>query len=213
MGQSTQIDTFSRFTQVSRETITSLVKYENYLIKSNKTLNLIGKSTINKIWIRHFLDSAQVIDFIDKNTCSLIDLGSGAGFPGLIIAILAKDRKIRLKVKLIEKSTKKASFLREIVNYLNLNVEVLNINALTHAKKLEADLIVARAFKPLKIILRFLDKNTKNWKKVFLFLGKTGQNELLQASKSWDIKYKQRMSVTNSDSIVIEINKLQRKIN
>ena len=211
MSQSTQIDTFSRFTQVSRETITSLVKYENYLIKSNKTLNLIGKSTINKIWVRHFLDSAQVIDFIDKNTCSLIDLGSGAGFPGLIIAILAKDRKIRLKVKLIEKSTKKALFLREIVNYLNLNVEVLNINALTHAKKLEADLIVARAFKPLKIILRFLDKNTENWKKVFLFLGKTGQDELLQASKSWDIKYKQRMSLTSSDSIVIEINKLKKK--
>ena len=211
MDQSTQIDTFSRFTQVSRETITSLVKYENYLIKSNKTLNLIGKSTINEIWLRHFLDSSQVIDFIDKNTSSLIDLGSGAGFPGLIIAILAKDRKIRLKVKLIEKSTKKASFLREIVNYLNLNVEVLNINALMHAKKLEADLIVARAFKPLKIILQFLDKNTNNWKKVFLFLGKTGQDELLQASKNWYIKYKQRMSVTSNDSIVIEINKLTKK--
>ena len=211
MSQSIQIATFSRFIQVSRETITSLVKYENYLIKSNKTLNLIGKSTINEIWLRHFLDSSQVIDFIDKNTSSLIDLGSGAGFPGLIIAILAKDRKINLKVKLIEKSPKKASFLREIVNYLNLNVEVLNINALTHAKKLEADLIVARAFKPLKIILQFLDKNTKNWKKVFLFLGKTGQDELLQASKNWHIKYKQRMSVTSNDSVVIEINKLTKK--
>ena len=169
MGQSTQIDAFSRFTQVSRETITSLVKYENYLIKSNKTLNLIGKSTINEIWIRHFLDSSQVIDFIDKNINTVIDLGSGAGFPGLIIAILAKDRKIRLKVKLIEKSPKKVSFLKEIVNHLNLNVTVLNINALTHSRKLEADLIVARAFKPLKIILRFLDKNTEKWKKIFLF--------------------------------------------
>ena len=211
MGQSAQIDTFSRFTQVSRETITSLIKYENYLIKSNKTLNLIGKSTINEIWIRHFLDSSQVIDFIDKNTCSLIDLGSGAGFPGLIIAILARDRKIRLKVKLIEKSPKKASFLKEIVNYLNLNVEVLNINAFTQIKKLEADLIVARAFKPLKIILPFLDKSTENWKKVFLFLGKTGPDELLHASKSWHIQYKQRMSVTSSDSIVIEVNKLEKK--
>ena len=211
MGQSTQIDTFSRFTQVSRETITSLVKYENYLIQSNKTLNLIGKSTINEIWTRHFLDSSQVIDFIDKNTKNLIDLGSGAGFPGVIIAILAKDRKISLKVKLIEKSPKKASFLREIVNYLNLNVEVLNINALTYTKKLEADLIVARAFKPLRIVLQFLDKNTENWKKVFLFLGKTGQSELLQASKSWHIKYKQRMSVTSNDSVVIENNKLKKK--
>ena len=211
MGRSTQIDTFSRFTQVSRETITSLKKYENYLIKSNKMLNLIGKSTINEIWLRHFLDSSQVIDFIDKNINTVIDLGSGAGFPGLIIAILARDRKIHLKVKLVEKSPKKASFLREIVSYLNLNAEVLNINVLTHAKKLEADLIVARAFKPLKIFLRFLDQNTDKWKKIFLFLGKTGQDELHQASKSWHIKYKQRMSVTSNDSIVIEINKLKKK--
>ena len=107
MEQSSQIDTFSRITQVSRETITSLKKYEKYLIKSNKTLNLIGKSTVNQIWIRHFLDSSQVIDFIDKNEKNLIDLGSGAGFPGLITAILAKDRNISLNVKLIEKSTKK----------------------------------------------------------------------------------------------------------
>ena len=92
-----------------------------------------------------------------------------------------------------------------------MKVEVLNLNVLKQTEKLRADLIIARAFKPLKIILRFLDKNTKNWKKVFLFLGKTGQVELLQASKNWDIKYKQRMSITNSDSMVIEINKLKKK--
>ena len=98
MDKSTQIDTFCRFTQVSRETIASLIKYEEYLIKSNKTLNLVGKTTLNQIWHRHFLDSSQVIDFIDKNESDLADLGTGAGFPGLIIAILAKDRKIALKV-------------------------------------------------------------------------------------------------------------------
>ena len=211
MGQFTQINTFSRFTQVSRETITSLKKYENHLIKSNKTLNLIGKSTVDDIWIRHFLDSSQVIDFIDENEKSLIDLGSGAGFPGLVIAILAKDRKIPINVKLVEKSVKKATFLKEIISILELNAEVLNLNVLEQSKSLEADLIIARAFKPLKIILPFLDKNTQNWKKVFLFLGKTGQAELLQASKSWDIKYKQRMSMTSSDSLILEINKLKKK--
>ena len=211
MGQSTQIDTFCRFTQVSRETITSLKKYENYLIKSNKTLNLIGKSTINQIWIRHFLDSSQVIDFINKNERDLVDLGSGAGFPGLVLAIMAKDRKIPLKVKLIEKSPRKALFLREIIKSLNLKVGVLNLNVLKQPGKLEADLISARAFKPLKIILQFLDRNTEKWKKIFLFLGKTGQDELLQASKSWNIKYKQRMSVTSNDSVVIEINKLKKR--
>jgi len=211
MEQSSQIDTFSGITQVSRETITSLKKYEEYLIKSNKTLNLIGKSTVNQIWIRHFLDSSQVIDFIDKNEKDLIDLGSGAGFPGLITAILAKDRNIPLNVKLIEKSPRKVSFLREIIKRLHLKVQVLHLNVLEYSTRLEADLIIARAFKPLKIILQILDKNTENWKKVFLFLGKTGQDELLQASKSWDIKYKQRMSVTSSDSVVIEINKLKKK--
>ena len=211
MGKTTQIDTFCRLIQVSRETITSLKKYESYLIKSNKTLNLIGESTINEIWTRHFLDSSQVIDFIDENQKDLIDLGSGAGFPGLVIAILAKDRKIPLNVKLIEKSPKKAYFLKEIINILNLNAEVLNLNVLKLLKKLEADLIIARAFKPLKIILPFIDKNTQNWQKIFLFLGKTGQVELLQASKRWDIKYKQRMSITSSDSIVLEINKLKKK--
>ena len=211
MEQSSQIDTFSGITQVSRETITSLKKYEEYLIKSNKTLNLIGKSTVNQIWIRHFLDSSQVIDFIGKNEKNLIDLGSGAGFPGLITAILAKDRNIPLNVKLIEKSPRKVSFLKEIIKRLNLKVQVLHLNVLEYPMRLEADLIIARAFKPLKIILQILDKNTENWKKVFLFLGKTGQDELLQASKSWDIKYKQRMSVTSSDSVVIEINKLKKK--
>ena len=76
MDRSIQMDTFSRFTQVSRETITSLKKYENLLLKANKSLNLIGFATINQIWIRHFLDSFQVIDFIDKNDKELVYLGS-----------------------------------------------------------------------------------------------------------------------------------------
>ena len=107
MDRRKQIDTFSRYTQVSRETITSLIKYEELLIKNNKTFNLIGNSTINEIWYRHFLDSSQVIDFIDKNKKTLVDLGSGAGFPGLVLSIIAKERKIPLKIKLIEKSKRK----------------------------------------------------------------------------------------------------------
>ena len=79
--------TFSRFSQVSRETINSLKIYEKILLKTNKTLNLIGKSTTNNIWQRHFLDSAQVIDFIDKSDKNLLDLGTGAGFPLSLIHI------------------------------------------------------------------------------------------------------------------------------
>ena len=211
MDKTIQIDTFTRFTRVSRETITSLKKYEDVLINANKTLNLIENSTIKDIWNRHLLDSVQVIDFIDKNDNTLVDIGSGAGFPGLVLAIAVKDRKIPLKIKLIEKSPKKAKFLRDLINNLHLDVEVINQNLLEDSKKLLEDVFVARAFKPLKIILQLIHNKAENFKKIFIFLGKTGKNELLQASKCWDIEYKQRKSVTSNDSIVIEINRLKKK--
>ena len=211
MDSNIQINTFSRFTQVSRETISSLKIYQEILIEANKTLNLLGKSTINFIWNRHFLDSAQLIDFIDKNDKEMVDLGSGAGFPGLVVALLAKDRKIPLKIKLLEKSPKKAKFLQDVIKKLELNVAVKNQNFFENNFILKEDLISARAFKPLNVILELINKKTKNFKKIFIFLGKTGKNELLQASKNWDIKYKQRMSVTSNDSFIIEVSKLIKK--
>ena len=211
MDKNIQIDTFSRLTQVSRETITSLKEYEDFLVKSNNNLNLIGKSTVKEIWNRHFLDSAQVIDFINKNNKSLIDLGSGAGFPGLVLSIILKDRKIPIKIKLVEKSPKKTKFLKEIIKKLDLDTDVINKNILKDPMEFHDDIFVARAFKPLEIILELIHNKAKNWKKIFIYLGKTGKSELFQASKTWDIEYKQRVSVTNNDSIVIEINKLEKK--
>ena len=99
----------------------------------------------------------------------------------------------------------------KLIDQLNLNVEVHNQNVLAEQIVFTDDVVVARAFKPLAIILELIHNKAKNWKKIFVFLGKTGQNELLQASKSWDIKYKQRMSITSNDSTVIEINKLKKK--
>jgi len=211
MDKTIQIYTFSRFSQVSRETIRSLKKYENILVESNKNLNLIGKSTINEIWIRHFLDSAQVIDFIDKNDKTLVDIGSGAGFPGLVLAIILKERKFPVKVKLIEKSPKKVKFLKKIINELQIDVEVIEKNIFEYSKKISESVFVVRAFKPLKIILELIHNKAENWKKIFVFLGKTGENELLEASKIWDIEYKQRVSVTSSDSIVLEINRIKKR--
>ena len=211
MDKTIQIATFTRITRVSRETIISLKKYEYILTNANKNLNLIGNSTINDIWHRHFLDTAQVIDFIDKNDKTLIDIGSGAGFPGLILAITARDKKIPLKIKLIEKSPKKVKFLKNLINELHLNVEVINKNILEEPIKFFDDVFITRAFKPLNMILQLMHNKAKNWKKIFIFLGKTGKNELLQASKIWDIEYKQRVSVTSDDSTVIEIRKLKKK--
>jgi len=211
MVYSKDIDVFCSFIQVSRETIISLKYYESHLKIANERLNLVGKTTINNVWIRHFLDSAQVVDFIDENDKSLVDIGSGAGFPGIVLAIILKERKNKIKIRVIEKSKKKINFMKEIINKLKLDVTAVNQNVFEQNQKISDDVIIARAFKPLEIILELIHKKTNNWKKTFLFLGKTGDEQLLQASKSWDIKYKQRMSITSSDSKIIEIYKLIKK--
>jgi 16S rRNA (guanine527-N7)-methyltransferase len=214
MDTDQDIATFSSFYSVSRETIISLKKYEDMLIKSNKKLNLVGKSTINQIWHRHFLDSFQVIDFIDKNDNFLSDLGSGAGLPGIVLAIAAKERKMSIKINLIEKSPKKTIFLEDAVKKLKLsnNVRVFCKDILKSEKKILEDVFVARAFKPLPIILELINNKCDNFKKIIIFLGKTGFKALEEASKSWHIEYNQRRSVTSDDSTIIEVFKL-KKIN
>ena len=210
MDRSIQKDTFNRIAQVSRETIKSLEKYEEILIYENKSLNLIGNSTVKEIWNRHFLDSIQVIDFIDKSQKSLVDIGSGAGFPGIILAIAAKDKKIPLKITLVDKSPKKIIFLKKIIKELNLNVQTLNKNILEDDVKFNDDIFVARAFKPLSEILKLIHNKAENWKKIFIYQGKTWRKELQQASKNWDIKYKLRRSVTSTDSVILEIENFKK---
>ena len=104
MDRKDQVDTFCRYYQVSRETILGLEMYEKLLIEENKVLNLVGKSTIREIWHRHFMDSYQVIDSIEENTYDVFDIGSGAGFPGLVLAIAAKEKGFKIQTHLIEKS-------------------------------------------------------------------------------------------------------------
>ena len=211
MDRKYQIDTFCRYYQVSRETIISLEKYEELLINSNKKMNLISKSTINDIWHRHFLDSIQAIDFIDKNQETLVDIGSGAGFPGLVISIIALERKIPLKIKLIEKSPKKIIFLNDVISKLKLNVVAIHQNVQDEKFKFTDDAFIARAFKPLTEVIELIHSKANNLRKIIIFLGKSGHQELLQASKKWDIKYKQRVSVTSKDSLIIEVNKIIKK--
>jgi 16S rRNA (guanine527-N7)-methyltransferase len=211
MDRIDQINTFNRFSKVSRETIKKFEEFEKILINYNKKMNLVGKSTINEVWTRHFLDSFQVIDFIDKNDKKLIDIGSGAGFPGIVLAIAASDRKMPLRVSLIEKSMKKNIFLSNVIKKLNLNVEVICEN-IFEEKKIIADIAIARAFKPLAKILELIHNKVINSKKFFVFLGKTGKKELELASKKWDIEYKLRMSITSIDSFIIEIKNVKEKI-
>ena len=197
--------------QVSRETIASLNIYEALLLENNRKFNLISKSTENILKTRHILDSAQAIDFIDKSSKICADLGTGAGFPGIVLSILFKERKYPIRVDLYEKSPKKCQFLTQVVTKLDLDALVLEKNVLEQ-KNLEVGTIVARAFKPIQSIFEIVTKNFKNFKNLILFLGKNGKQTLLDASKVWEFEYKERKSVTSDDSLILNIKKIRKKI-
>ena len=196
---------------VSRETLDELNKYSLSILKKNKEINLISTSTEKSIKSRHIEDSAQIIDFIDKNDISVCtDLGSGAGLPGIVLAILMKSKKPQFKVILFEKSYHKSNFLKEISKKFNLNTEI-NQKNIFDQKNLQTDIIISRAFKPLPVIFEIALKNFKKFKYIILFLGKSGKEILKEATNKWKFDYEERKSLTNKDSLVIKISNLKKK--
>ena len=196
---------------VSRETLKELDDYRNSIILKNKDINLISASTEKSINSRHIIDSAQTIDFIDNieiNTCT--DLGSGAGLPGIVLAILMKHKKPQFKVIFYEKSYHKSQFLVDMSKKFNLNTKVYQKN-IFEEKNLSTDVIIARAFKPLPTIFEIAEKNFKNFKFIILFLGKSGKKILRETFKYWEFDYEEKKSLTNDESIVIKIYNLKKK--
>jgi len=196
---------------VSRETLKELDDYGKSIVSKNKEINLISSSTEKSVNTRHLIDSAQTIDFIDNieiSTCT--DLGSGAGLPGIVLAILMKHKKPQFKVIFYEKSFHKSKFLTDMSKKFNLNTEVCQKN-IFEEKNLSTDVIICRAFKPLPIIFEIAQKNFKSFKYIILFLGKSGKKILNEALKNWKFDYEEKKSLTNDKSIVIKISNLKKK--
>ena len=196
---------------VSRETLLELELYKNSIILKNKGLNLISKSTEKLINTRHIEDSAQTIDFIDKNDIKICtDLGSGAGLPGIVLGILMKSKKPMFKLIFYEKSYHKSIFLKEMTKKFNLNSEVYRKNIFDE-RNLTTDVIISRAFKPLPIIFQIAKTNFKNFKYIILFLGKSGKKILDDALKFWKFDYEEKQSLTNTESMIVKISNLKKK--
>ena len=196
---------------VSRETLDELNKYSLSIIKKNKEINLISSSTEKSINTRHIYDSAQTIDFIDKKDIKICtDLGSGAGFPGIVLSILMKHKNPLFKVIFYEKSFHKSNFLREMSEKFKLNTEI-NQKNIFKEKDLETDVIISRAFKPLPKILEIASTNFKNYKYIVLYLGKSGKKILNDALKKWTFDYEQKKSLTNQDSLIVKISNIEKK--
>ena len=195
---------------VSRETFPELEKFRQTIIEKNKFINLISKDSEDNSKERHIIDSAQIIDLIDQNGSICTDIGSGSGLPGIVLAIIMKHKKSNMKFKLYEKSFHKSNFLREVTTKFNLNVEVFQKD-IFNEKNLSSDIIVARAFKPLPVILSLIKNNFKFFKEVILFLGKSGKEIIEQSSLEWKIKYELKKSITNEESIILKIKSLEKK--
>ncbi len=196
---------------VSRETLKDLEDYSKAIIKKNKSINLISKTTEKSIKQRHIEDSAQTIEFIDKkdiNICT--DLGSGAGLPGIVLGILMKPKKQAFKLIFYEKSYHKSNFLGEMTKKFNLNSEIHQKNIFDE-RNLNTDVIVSRAFKPLPIIFKIAQNNFKNFKYIILFLGKSGKKILEDALKSWEFDYEEKKSKTSEESTIVKISNLKKK--
>jgi len=195
---------------VSRETFPELEEFRSLILKKNKEINLISSSTEDNSRERHIIDSAQIIDFIDKNCKFCTDLGSGSGLPGIVLAIIMKHKKSNMKFKLYEKNHHKSTFLNEVTKRFNLNVEVIKRD-IFQEENLVSDIIVARAFKPLPVILELVDSNFKNFKEIILFLGKNGKKLLDEALSKWQFEYKKKKSLTSEDSFILKISNLRKK--
>tara|TARA_B100000401_G_scaffold357459_1_gene254934 strand:- start:223 stop:867 length:645 start_codon:yes stop_codon:yes gene_type:complete len=196
---------------VSRETLDELNKYSLSIIRKNREINLISSSTEKSINSRHIEDSAQTIDFINKNDIKVCtDLGSGAGLPGIVLAIMMKPKKPQFKVIFYEKSYHKSNFLKEISKKFKLNTEI-NQKNIFDQKNLRTDIIISRAFKPLPVIFEIASNNFKNFKYIILFLGKSGKEILKQATNKWKFDYEEKKSLTSDESLVVKISNLQKK--
>ena len=198
---------------VSRETFLDFENYISMIIEKNKKINIISQNTSSKKAIidRHIIDSAQIIDFVDFNCNTTTDLGSGAGLPGIVVAIILKNMKNNMDVHLYEKSYHKSRFLKEVSEKLNLNTKVFRKN-IFEIKNLETGTIMSRAFKPMPVVLDLVYENFFKYKNLIFFMGKNGKKIFENSLKEWDLEYIEKKSLTNKDSFLLNIKKIKKKI-
>ena len=182
----------------SSKSISDIKIFITELLRANQKHNFISKSTENEIWHRHVLDSAQLVKFIDFSKGSLSDLGSGAGFPGLILALFNNNKDFH--VKLFEKSPVKRAFLDRISRKLSINVE---IKGNVYDEIADTDYVVSRAFKKLELIIQVSREIVKKSHKLIVLKGQNAQEDLKKAFKNDKYDYKLEQSITNKDSKII----------
>ncbi|MFT5539437.1 MAG: 16S rRNA (guanine527-N7)-methyltransferase [Alphaproteobacteria bacterium] len=200
---------FAEATNVSRETLCRLETYADLLVKMQKTLNLVGQNTLSDIWRRHFLDSAQLLPLLPSlqvdRPVVLLDLGSGAGFPGLILALMTVSQP--LDVHLVESDTRKCAFLREAARLTETRIHLHNCR-IEVLEPFKVDVISARALAPLDrlipLMAPFLTLPGAS-PEALLLRGAQGQEELTRGVKGWKMRVETIPSITDQQAMVLRL--------
>jgi 16S rRNA (guanine527-N7)-methyltransferase len=205
---------FTKAFGVSRETIARLETYAALLKRWQKTINLVAPSTLDEIWHRHFADSAQLWPLRPEGAKAWLDLGSGAGFPGIVLAILAAEA-VGTRHTLVESDSRKAAFLREVARETGVAVDILCTrieSPETHSKVSGVDCVTARALAPLPRLLALAEGCFSSSTTGLFLKGRGVQAECDAASAAWDFESEMVPSVTEAGSAIVVVRRLRRKV-
>jgi 16S rRNA (guanine527-N7)-methyltransferase len=195
---------FQKLTNVSRETLDRMARYVDLLSAWNSRINLVGRNTLGDVWRRHILDSAQLYPQLPQGTRLLIDLGSGAGLPGLILSILGVPQ-----VHLIEADQRKAVFLREAVRITGATATIHPVR-IDRVKPFRVEVVTARALAPVSELLE-MSEQFRGPGTVCLFLkGETAQEELTIAGKAWKMAARQSPSLSDHTGCILRLETISR---
>lgn len=195
---------------VSRETFSALKEFEALVRKWTPAINLVSKSSVSDLWSRHIVDSAQIYNAVPTETVRRwVDLGSGGGFPGLVIALLAKELRPALRVTLVEADLRKATFLQQAAQALSLEIEVIR-DRIESLPPLQADVLSARALAPLPELLEFADKHLSQSGTAVFPKGARFLEEVAEARKVWSFDLDSQPSVSESNASILVIRNIHR---
>ena len=189
---------------VSRETLARLESYVATLLKWNPRINLVAPATLDTLWTRHILDSAQIFKLADDGVDHWADLGSGGGFPGLVVAILSAEKAPQLRVTLVESDQRKATFLRTVLRETGVTADVRS-ERIESLEPLNAQVLSARALAPLPRLLEFASRHLAKDGIALFQKGATWQKEIAAAREMWQFDLTTQGSLTDADAVVLKI--------
>lgn len=195
--------------EVSRETLERLATYVSLVEKWTKRINLVSPGTLPDIWTRHILDSAQVLPLAPEKAQTWCDLGSGAGFPGLVVAILAREQRPELKMTLIESDARKATFLRTVARETETEVNVI-VDRIESADSQMADVVSARALAPLNTLIPLAYRHMSAGGTHLFPKGARYGDELREALEFWKFDCETHASKTESGAVILKLSELSR---